>query len=230
MSADTTRATTKRAGPSGNGQRTRAEFRLESPRRRVEVPQLLIAVFLVAVSALAAVVLFSRAAARTPVLALAHTVERGEALGSDDLMIAYVATDDPISTVSPDDAPTLVGLTAVADLDAGTIVTPAHFVSRSLLEAGEAVVGMALAPGEYPTFLLAPGDQVDVVLTDRTSTEGDTTAGAILASAEVFDMVELGTQGERFVSLRLPAQDATRVAAAASAGDVRLILVNGLDR
>ena len=186
--------------------------------------------FLVAVSALAAVVLFSRAAARTPVLALATGVERGEALGSDDLLIAYVATDDPINTVSPDDAPSLVGLTAVADLEAGTIVTPAHFVARSLLDAGEAVVGMALAPGEYPTFLLAPGDQVDVVLTDRPSAESGSTEGTILASAEVFDVAELGTQGERFVSLRLPAHDAAGVAAAAAAGDVRLILVNGVDR
>ena len=230
MSADTTRATTKRAGPSGNGQRTGSEFRLESPRRRIEVPQLLIAVFLVAVSALAVVVLFSRAASRTPVLALANAVERGEALGSDDLMIAYLATDDPISTVSPEIAPSLVGLTAVADLEAGTIVTPAHFVARSLLDPGEAVVGMALGPGEYPTFLLAPGDQVDVVLTDRTSTETNPSAGTIVASAEVFDVAELGTQGERFVSLRLPAHDATGVASAAAAGDVRLILVNGVDR
>jgi hypothetical protein len=89
---------------------------------------------------------------------------------------------------------------------------------------------MALAPGEYPTFLLAPGDHVEVVVTDPTSTAPGAMAGTMLASAEVFDVAELGTQGERFVSLRLPAQDATGVAAAAAAGDVRLILVNGADR
>ena len=147
---------TKRADPSGNGQPGASPFRLEPPRRRVQVSQLLIAVFLVAASALAAVVLFSQAAAREPILALANPVERGQVIASDDLMVVHVATDDPITSLSSEAAAGLVGLTAVADLERGTILTRAHFVSRSLLDAGEGVVGLALAPGEYPTPLLAP--------------------------------------------------------------------------
>ena len=230
MSTSTKRGSTKRPDSSGNGERTGHPFRLETPRRGVEIPQLLIAVFLVAVSALAAVVLFSQAAAREPVLALAQPVERGQVLGSDDLMIVYVATDDPISTMSPDAAAGVVGLTAVADLDAGTLLTSAHFVSRSLLDAGEGVVGMALAPGEYPTLLLASGDRVDVVLTERALPGEGSAGGVIVTSAEVFDVAELGTQGDRFVSLRMPAEDAAEVAAAAAAGNVRLILVDGADQ
>lgn len=232
MNRSTTRPSTSRAGPSGNGDRqSDGPFRLEAPRRKVAVPQLLVAVFLVAVSALAAVVLFSRAAAREPVLALAQPVERGQIITSDDLQIVYVATDDPISSLSSDSATSLVGLTAVADLEPGTILTPAHFVSRSLLDAGEGVVGMALAPGEYPTLLLAPGDRVDVVLTDRGPAEGSS-AGAetVVRSAEVFDVAELGTQGDRFISLRMPTADAARVSAAAAAGEVRLVLVTGADQ
>ena len=80
MNRSTTSQSTRRTDPSGNGQGTAGPFRLEPPRRRVQVPQLLIAVFLVAVSALVAVVLFSRAAAREPVLALAQSVERGQAI------------------------------------------------------------------------------------------------------------------------------------------------------
>ena len=150
-------ASTKRADPSGNGQRGASPFRLEAPRRKVQIPQLMIAVFLVAVSALVAVILFSRAAARDPILALANPVERGQVVASDDLMVVYVATDDPIASLPSDAAAGLVGLTAVADLDAGTIVTPAHFVSRSVLDDGDGVVGLALAPGEYPTPLLGAG-------------------------------------------------------------------------
>jgi len=187
-------------------------------------------VFLVAVSALVGVVLFSRAAAREPVLALANPIERGEVVAADDLMVVYVASDDPISSLPPDAAAGLVGLTAVADLEPGTLLTPAYFVSRSLLDAGEGVVGMALAPGEYPTLLLAPGDRVDVVLTSRTpSDEGFTDTEAVVTSAEVFDVAELGTRGDRFISLRLPAQDAAKVAGAAAAGRVRLVLVSGVD-
>ena len=58
---------TKRADPPGTGNRDEP-FPVGAPRRRVQVPQLLIAVFLVAASALAAVVLVSQAAAREPIL------------------------------------------------------------------------------------------------------------------------------------------------------------------
>jgi len=204
---------------------------LEPLRRRVQVSQLLIAVFLVTVSALVAVVLFSRAAAREPVLALAEPIERGQVIASADLMVVYVATDDPIITLPAEAASGLVGLTAVADLEAGTLVTPAHFVSRTVLDAGEGVVGLALAPGEYPTPLLAPGDRVDVVLTERESPEsGGSSAETVATSAEVFDVAELGTQGDRFISLRMPASAAAEVAGAAAAGRVRLVLVAGVDR
>jgi hypothetical protein len=197
----------------------------------VQVPQLLVAVLLVAVSALAAVVLFSRAAAREPILALANPVERGQVIGSDDLMVVYVATDDPITSLSSEAATGLVGLTAVADLEAGTILTPAHFVSRSLLNAGEGVVGLALAPGEYPTPLLAPRDVVDVVVTNRGSPEsGATTAEVAVSSAVVFDVAELGTQGERFISLLMPVEAATEVAGAAAEDRVRLVLVARVDQ
>ena len=224
-------ASTRRAEPSGNGQRAAGLFRLEPPRRKVQVPQLLIAVLLVAVSALAAVVLFSRAAAREPILALANPVERGEVIGSDDLMVVYVATDDPITSLSSGAATGLVGLTAVADLEAGTILTAAHLVSRSLLNAGEGVVGLALAPGEYPTPLLAPGDVVDVVVTNRGSPEsGATTAEVVVSSAVVFDVAELGTQGERFISLLMPVAAATEVAGAAAEDRVRLVLVARVDQ
>jgi Flp pilus assembly protein CpaB len=197
----------------------------------VQVPQLLIAVFVVAVSALVAVVLFSGAAAREPVLALAEPVERGQVISSGDLMVVFVASDDPITTLSSEAASGIVGLTAVADLEAGTILTGAHFVSRSVLDVGEGVVGLALSPGEYPTLLLAPGDRVDVVVTDGGSSVSDSTSTRVVVrSAEVFDVAELGTQGDRFISLRVPATAAAEVAGAAGAGQVRLVLVAGVER
>ena len=204
---------------------------MEPPRRRVQVPQLLIAVFLVAVCALAGVVLFSRAAARDPILALANPVQRGQVIASGDLMVVYVATDDPITSLPSEAAAELAGSTAVADLEAGTIVTGAHFVSTGLLDAGEGVVGLALAPGEYPTPLLSPGDVVDVVLTARASSGPDaaTTGERVVGAAEVFDVAELGTQGGRFISLRMPAGAAVEVAGAAAAGRVRLVLVAGVE-
>lgn len=222
------RLSPKRPDPQGKGHAASGPFRLEPPRRKVQVPQLLVALFLVAVSALVAVVLFSRAAAREPILALAESVERGQAISSSDLRVVYVATDDPIASLSGEAAPGLVGLTAVADLEAGTILTAAHLVARTLLDTGEGVVGLALAPGEYPTPFLAPGDMVDVVITDDTSLSvGEIAVNLVFSSAEVFDVADLGTQGQRFVSLRMPSASAAEVARAAAAGQVRLVLVAG---
>ena len=221
-----TTTSTRRASPAGNGQPA-GTLRLEPPHRKVQVSQLLIAVFLVGVSALTAVVLFSRAAAREPVLALASPVERGQLIVPGDLMLVYVATDDPVSTLGPDAMAGLVGLTAVADLEAGTILTSAHFLSRSLLDTGEGVVGLALSPGEYPTPLLAPGDIVNVVVTGRGSSDPDADAEVVVLAAEVFDITDLGTQGDRFVSLRMSAESATEVAGAAAGDRVRLVLVTG---
>ena len=222
-------ASTRQTATSGNGQPADGRFRLEAPKRGVQVPQLLVAVLLVAVSALVALVLFSRAAAREPIVALANPVERGQVIESGDLMVVYVATDDPIARLSSDGAAGLTGLMAVADLEAGTILTPAHFVSRSVLDVGEGVVGLALGPGEYPTPMIAAGDVVDVVVTGRDPVDSDATSGdAVVGSAVVFDVAELGTQGDRFISLRMPAEAAAEVAGAAASDRVRLVLVAGV--
>jgi hypothetical protein len=103
-------------------------------------------------------------------------------------------------------------------------------VSTGLLEPGEGVVGLALTPGEYPTPLLSPGDVVDVVLTadGPSGPDAAATGERVAGSAEVFDVAELGTQGGRFISLRMPVGAAVEVAGAAAAGRVRLVLVSGV--
>lgn len=225
MNRMTSSRSATRPDPAGNGQQGPSQLRVEPARPRVQVPQLLIAVFLVAIGALVAVVVFSRAAAREPVLALAQPVERGQVLAADDLMVVYVASDDPIASLGSDELARVAGLTAAIDLEAGTILTSADFVSGNELAAGESVVGVALAPGEYPTLRLAPGDHVDVVATDPV-----TDTGRLIVSAVVFDIAELGTQGDRFVSLQVPASASAEVVAAAAADRVRLVLVAGSDR
>lgn len=217
--------TTSKQTPVGSGgDGVVSRFRLEPAGRKVQVPQLVVAVLLVAVSALAGVVVFSQASARVPVLALANPVERGQMLASEDLRVVYVASDDPVATIPAEDLGSLVGRLAVADLGEGVIVAPGFFAAEEQLAAGEGVVGLELSPGEYPTMRLAAGDVVDVVATGPMN---DRSSGVLAAGAVVFEVAELGTQGSRFVSLRMPTETA-RVVAGAAAGDrVRLVLVGG---
>jgi Flp pilus assembly protein CpaB len=217
--------------PSGEPDRTVTPFRLEPPKRGIQTPQLVVGVLLVALSALVAVVLVSRAAARDPVLALANDVERGQLVSTADFRVVYVGTDDQLAMVSADGLDSLVGLTAVVDLQEGTIVSPAYFASRTNIAPGEGLVGLALSPGEYPTLRLAPGDFVDVILTGSSSDAGTAGQDMVLVSgAEVFDISELGTQGQRFISLRMTSSDAAEVAQAAVHDRIRLVLVAGGDQ
>jgi hypothetical protein len=199
-----------------------SRFRLQPAGRRVHVPQLVVAVLLVALSALASVVAFSQASAREPVLALANPVERGQILNGEDLRVVYVASDDPVATVSADSISSLVGRRAVTDLEEGAIVASGFFVDEEALPAGEGVVGLALSPGEYPTLRLSPGDMVDVV-----STNAGEPGGVLVSGAVVFEVSDLGVQGSRFISLRVPIEAAADLARAAAAGGVRLVLVGG---
>jgi hypothetical protein len=49
----------------------------------------------------------------------------------------------------------------------------------------------------------------------------------VVLAAEVFDITNLGTQGDRFVSLLMSSEAATEVAGAAAGDRVRLVLVTG---
>jgi hypothetical protein len=199
-----------------------SRFRIQPSVRRIQVPQLVVAILLVALSALAAVVVFSQASARVPVLVLAGPVERGQILTEEDLRVVYVASDDPVATLPAEALGSLVGRMAVADFGEGTLVASGFFVPEPQVAPGERVVGLELAPGEYPTLGLAPSDVVDVVTTGAVSGES---SGVLVEDAVVFEVTELGTQGTRFVSLRLPVDMAPAVVRAAAEGGVRLVLV-----
>lgn len=194
-------------------------LRLEPHGRRVQMPQLGVALLLVGLGALGSVVLFSQASARQPVLALAAPLSRGDVVSAEDLRVAYVGSDDPVLTVSPDELASLVGLVALTDLELGTIVAPGYFAARMAVEAGEGVVGVSLAPGAYPSVHLSSGDVVDVV--DSESPEGVVARGAV-----IFDVAELGVQGQRLVSLLLDSDTAAAVARVPE-DRLRLVLVAG---
>ena len=233
-----TTGTRQRTTP--NGGRT-TELRLEPPdrARRAQLPQMVVAVLLMALFGLLAVVFYSRSSARDVVAVLAVEVTRGQELGPDMLRTAEVSSDDVLGFVAPADVASLYGQRALVAIPAGTPVTPALFVDNTALGPGESVVGLALTPGEYPSPFLSPGDHVSVVRTVRDSTElasaigevgsGDETAASadfvLVRDAEVFDVQTLGTQGELFVSLRLSVGDGPLVAAADAAGAVRLVQV-----
>lgn len=221
-------------------------------RRKVDVPQVLVAVLLVAGCALGALVWSAASNERVPVLALAADVARGEQLGAADVRVVNIDTDTEIASVPASSLGNFVGSIATADLSAGTVIAPSQFAIGEPLGPGEAVVGAALGDGEYPVPDLRPGDSVDAYLMPASTASASTTGtdggdagdpasasdpeseespptGDVLdvrllaAGVEVYS-VTVGTN-DVFVSLRAPSELAGDIAGAADLGRLRLVLV-----
>lgn len=189
---------------------------------RVRIPQLAVGLLLTAGAALAFVLWNAASVQRTAVLALAEGVSRGQVLSSEDLRIVHVGTEDAVAMTPADGASDLVGRAAVTDLAAGTLVTVDQFAAASTLTPGSGVVGLALAPGQFPTPQLRIGDLVNVIVTS----DEDTVGGRLLVeAAEVVWIEPVGTQGQRFISVLTGEELAGEVATAAARGEVRLVLI-----
>jgi hypothetical protein len=186
--------------------------------RRMRIPQLVVGVLLTAGAALGFVLFNAASVQRTAVLALANDIDRGHILAADDLQVVYVGTDDVLALTPADRSELLVGRAAVLALPAGTLLTVDQLAEGRTLVPGAGVVGLALSPGQYPTPRLAIGDLVNVL-------EVSDGERLLIEAAEVVEVELVGTQGQRFISLLAGEEPAATVAAAAAAGEVRLVLV-----
>ena len=196
------------------------------PRRQARLPEMALGLALMVGFALAAVLWHASSTQREPVLALARAVDRGEVIEASDLRIVYIDSDDPVAHLGGGERNAIVGRTAAADLPAGMLLTRESVITRPAIGQGDGVVGLSLEPGQFPAGDLAIGDVVNVVAGGDAVGADGRDASVVAREAVVYAVDELGTQGNKFVSLKLPATDANRVAAAAQAGPLRLVLLS----
>lgn len=163
-----------------------------------------------------------RASDRVQVWSVASDVLRGETVEQAHLTPTEVAVGDPSAVLSVADARIagLVGRLWAADLQAGTLVSPSLTVERLEVDAGEALVGLALPPGGWPSSALRAGDPVMVVAS------GDV-AEVLVERAMVDAVTVLGdaVSGTRLITVAVPHAAAAEVAAAAAAGEITLLVV-----
>jgi SAF domain len=113
--------------------------------------------------ALLSYVVYTRVAAETPVVIMAHTLYRGETVAASDLAVTRLSGETVAKSVPASQLSTLVGRTAVFDLPEGTILTPGAIAEVAIPAEGHAVVGIKLATGRAPAALLTPGSRVRLV-------------------------------------------------------------------
>jgi Flp pilus assembly protein CpaB len=213
-----------RPTPGTNGSNGHVPVGIKGTRSK-RVPWIALGVVLVVTGALLFGIMVQSAGHRTPVVVAARDLERGQVVESSDLRIVEVAIDGKASVVPASQRASLVGKTAASRIAAGTLVNSAQFVEGSLLGDDEVVVGALLGPGGLPVPNLRVGD--DVLLLQARDTDHATGGGEPIGTATVY-MVSTGTQsGSQFISLAVETRVAQKVADAAAAQLLRLVLQPG---
>lgn len=160
-----------RWGPRRRGERLGLA---RADRQGRVLTEILIGVGLVVGGAVAMTLWFRSATSSTEILVLARDMRRGEVVVPGDLSVAVVrgsegarwtATEDPVVR-------SLVGGTLVTDLDAGTPLHPQLVTLRPPLGPQDAIISVALRPGEFPAPL-ATTDVVEVMVVSAATDFGD---------------------------------------------------------
>jgi hypothetical protein len=203
-------------------------LRLATPRRPRSVPRVAVGVLLVVGCALAFAVASARLGDRRAVLVVTRAVAAGQVIDAGDLTVARVSADPALRPLPSSARAAVVGRPAAVPLLAGTLLTVAALGPPATLRPGEALVGVALKPGQYPPGLAA-GARVLVAETGP-DPSGAVPAGGgqpLTVAATVAGVADPATEveGDTVVALVLPAAGAPRVAAAGASGRVVLVAV-----
>jgi hypothetical protein len=178
--------------------------------------------FLVVACALAAVVLFSRAGNRHPVLAVTHRVNAGSTISTSDLVEVMVSADASVATVPASQRAQLVGQVATVDLVPGSLIAPGQFDARPRDTANEAIVGATLKEGQFPPELRA-GDRVLVIEVpgdNAPNSNGTTTS----VNGTIVSVDPSTAQGGVTVALAVDPSHAQAVAVDAARGRLTVVI------
>lgn len=202
----------------------------ELPTRTRSYGSMVLGVALVAGCGLAGALYLQQAGDTESVLAVSHSVAKGETVQRDDLYSVDVAGVD--GTYSVDDLSAVEGMTASVDLVKGQIVTQGQLSDDPLPAAGQAIVGVSLEAPKVPGDGLVPGDLVRVV--GIKGSNADTSAvgnpQTLSGSAEVYRVNSDPTQTDRVtVTLIVDDADANEVTAYAAAGQVSLVQISAAE-
>lgn len=210
----------KQATPSpDSAHRARTQARPPKVRRRPLV--LMGAIAAVLVGALAAVWIWTTSATATDVVAVRQAVQRGEVIDRADLEVVKVGLDPALDIVPASRIDQIAGQRAATDLAAGGLLVAGSVTNEVLPKAGEALVGVGLAPAMLPAEPLLPGDQVRIVETP--GQQGEVVTAPVVMEAVVSRVTILET-GDTLVDVLVPTEKSAELAARAATGRVALVL------
>ncbi|MBO8201110.1 hypothetical protein ACFW4X_08310 [Streptomyces smyrnaeus] len=220
--------------------------RLPSPPRERKPALAALAVLLILLGALGATVLVMRAGDRVEAIALTKRVPQGQPIPDSAIKSVMVAEDSDIKYVRWEQRGLLKKYRSAADLVDGTVLVGSMLTKEKGLGPGKAVVGLSLKSGQYPPRL-KEGDTVTAYRVGRESSAGGddgsgdgssggsergsgSTGNATIAEGAKVQSIKSGSDdslassGNLPVSVVVDKSDAAVLTAAASNGEVSLVL------
>ena len=196
-------------------------------RRQRGLPWVAMGVLMMAMSILGFALWSMQQASRSPILVAKNGIDAGAVIQQSDVRLVSVGADEGLAVMGRTRLDVVVGSVARAPIPEGTPFSEALLLTEAdQVEAGTAVVGASLEPGEYPTPYIGPGDRVGLI---------SVSSGSGASSDEVVDLGEGVVLGAKaldefadtrlFVSMVVPAESAASVADAASGRRLRLVIL-----
>jgi Flp pilus assembly protein CpaB len=171
---------------------------------------------------------YAQAGSKVPVVVAARDIPAGHTISRADLSTVEVAGG--VTAVAGAHLSSLVGQTATVEILPGTLVQRSMATASSSLSPSQALVGVALGPGQIPSSGLVPGDRVEVLQLPPKSSGGSTTGSSavLTASAVVYDArANPAAAGGSLLTLLVARSDALGIEAASNAGLVAVVKVGG---
>jgi hypothetical protein len=203
-------------------------LRVTPTRRRRRPAFILLGVLLILAGAAVAAQLYLQVGGRTAVLAVARPVPAGHTIAEQDPVEVRISVDPALHAVPAADRNQVVGKVATVALLPQSLLPREAVAATAVPAADQAIVGVALKPGQMPDELKA-GDQVMLVLTPPTGGGAanpiQRTSDVLVSQAQVFSVRVTDTGDATVVSVVVSRQDAAAVARAQATGQVSLVLV-----
>ena len=203
-----------------------AEPTLRSVRSRLDLRWLVAGVLALCVGGLGAALLYANASSATPVITIKRTVYRDQIITTEDLGVISLAVPIGLDTVAGDRLAEIVGKTAIIDLPAGGILTTAEF-GEPVVAPGSVRLGLRLEAGRLPGSAVEPGASVLLVPVGRDGGEAPS-GGSVPATIATTPRPQ--TDGSTVVDVTVSADEGTRVAQLAAAGQLSVLRVPGSKR
>ena len=189
--------------------------------------------------------LYAKAGHRVPIVAVVQPVHQGQQITSSDLGEVEASISGSVHPILYSAVGSVVGKEAAVALVPGSILTTGDVSNASRIPGGDAIVGVALKPGQLPSAGVVPGQQVMVIQTglpgspaptfpSSSSSPGSTSSqpsgvGVLVPRAEVYDVASPGSASgsspTQMLSIQLPQNLAPAVSVAAAAGEVSIIVI-----